>query len=131
MYAIRSYYEKQAAENRLEAERQFNQRYNEVQAFFTYDEADVYKQGSELVIRLSGINFPVGKSIIMPENYALLSKVQKAVRTFGNSVVVVEGHTDSTGSAAANEHLSQHVITSYSIHYTKLYENGPAILSHP
>jgi OOP family OmpA-OmpF porin len=99
--------EKQAAENRLEAERQFNQRYNEVQAFFTNDEADVYKQGSELVIRLSGINFPVGKSIIMPENYALLSKVQKAVRTFGNSVVVVEGHTDSTGSAAANEHLSQ------------------------
>jgi len=99
--------EKHAAENRLEAERQFNQRYNEVQAFFTYDEADVYKQGSELVIRLSGINFPVGKSIIMPENYALLSKVQKAVRTFGNSVVVVEGHTDSTGSEAENEYLSQ------------------------
>jgi OOP family OmpA-OmpF porin len=99
--------EKQAAENRLEAERQFNQLYNEVQTSFAQDEAEVYKQGSQLVIRLSGIKFPVGKSIIMPENYTLLSKVQKAVRTFGNPVVVVEGHTDSSGSAATNEHLSQ------------------------
>ncbi len=99
--------EKQAAENRLRAERQFNNLYNEVQTFFNTDEAEVYKQGNQLVIRLSGIKFPVGKALIMPENYNLLSKVQKAVRTFGDPNVVVEGHTDSTGSAATNEHLSQ------------------------
>lgn len=99
--------EKQAAEQRLAAERQFNQLYNEVQSSFNQDEAEVYKQGNKLVIRLSGIKFPVGKAIIMPENYALLSKVQQGVRTFGDTSVVVEGHTDSTGSAATNEHLSQ------------------------
>ncbi len=99
--------EKQAVEQRLAAERKFNQLYNEVQNYFASDEAEVYKQGNQLVIRMSGIKFPVGKAIIMPENYALLSKVQQAVRTFGDPNVVVEGHTDSTGTAATNEHLSQ------------------------
>lgn len=99
--------EKQAAEQRLAAERRFNKRYSEVQSFFRKDEAEVYKQGNQLVIRLRGIQFPVGKALVMPSNYALLSKVQRSVRTFGEPTVVVEGHTDSTGSAATNEILSQ------------------------
>lgn len=100
--------EKQAAEQRLAAERRFNKMYSEVQSFFVKDEAEVYKQGNQLVIRLRGIQFPVGKALVMPSNYALLSKVQKSVRTFGEPTVVVEGHTDSTGSAATNDLLSQH-----------------------
>lgn len=99
--------EKLMTERRLEAERRFNQLYNEVQTFFQPDEAEVYKQGSQLVIRLRAIQFPVGKAIIMPENYALLSKVQKAIRTFRDPEVLIEGHTDSTGSSALNETLSQ------------------------
>jgi len=99
--------EKQAAEQRLAAERRFNKMYTEVQGFFDKDEAEVYKQGNQLVIRMRGIRFPVGQAVIMPENYGLLSKVQKAVRTFGNPTVVIEGHTDSTGSAATNDLLSQ------------------------
>jgi len=43
----------------------------------------------------------------MPGTYTLLSKVQRAIRTFGEPQVVVEGHTDSTGSDEVNEHLSQ------------------------
>lgn len=99
--------EKEAAEQRLAAERRFHKMYNEVQGFFRKEEAEVYKQGTQLVIRLRSIQFPVGKAIIMPSNYELLSKVQKAVRTFGEPTVVVEGHSDSTGSAATNEILSQ------------------------
>jgi OmpA-OmpF porin, OOP family len=99
--------ERLAAEQRLAAERRFHKMYTEVQNYFGKDEAEVYKQGYQLVIRLRRIQFPVGKAVIMPENYALLSKVQKAIRTFGDPVVVVEGHTDSTGSAATNELLSQ------------------------
>ena len=99
--------EKKVAEQRLAAERMFNELYNEVQSFFEAEEAEVYKQGDKLVIRLRSMKFPVGKSIIMPDNYSLLTKVQKAVRTFGEPEVVVEGHTDSTGSTAVNELLSQ------------------------
>ena len=43
----------------------------------------------------------------MPKNYELLSIVQKSIRTFGEPDVVIEGHTDSTGSDEVNEHLSQ------------------------
>ena len=36
-----------------------------------------------------------------------LSQVRKAIRTFGEPSVVIEGHTDSTGSAAINAQLSK------------------------
>jgi OOP family OmpA-OmpF porin len=99
--------EEQAAKERLAAEKRFQELFNEVQSSFSPGEAKVYKQGNRLVIRLKGIQFPVGKSFILPSNYALLSKVQRAIRTFGEAEVVIEGHTDSTGSDAINEHLSQ------------------------
>jgi OOP family OmpA-OmpF porin len=60
-----------------------------------------------LVIRLKAIQFPVGQAIIMPNNYPLLTTVQKAISTFGKPDVVIEGHTDSTGSEALNQQLSQ------------------------
>jgi len=97
----------QAEKEHLAAEKRFNQQYNEVQAFFDGDEAEVYKQENQLVIRLKAVKFPVGQSILMPGTYALLSKVQRAIRTFGEPQVVVEGHTDSTGSDEVNEHLSK------------------------
>jgi outer membrane protein OmpA-like peptidoglycan-associated protein len=53
------------------------------------------------------MNFPVGQSVIMPENYALLGKVQRAIRAFGEPDVIIGGHTDSTGPEPINEHLSQ------------------------
>lgn len=99
--------EEEAAKNRLEAEKRFNELFSEVKGYFDTDEAEVYKQGNRLIIRLRAIQFPVGQSVIMPSNYALLSKVQRAIKTFGQPDVVIEGHTDSTGSDQVNEHLSQ------------------------
>lgn len=99
--------EREEVEKRLAAERRFNQLFTEVRAFFRPEEAEVYKQGSELVIRLKAITFPVGKDVIMPSNYSLLSKAQRAIRTFGEPRLVIEGHTDSTGSEDRNQHLSQ------------------------
>ncbi len=99
--------QKRAAQERLEAERRFNEQYNKVQALFTGDEAECYKQGNRMVIRLRGMTFPVGQAVIMPENYKLLSKVRTAVRTFTEPQVTIEGHTDSTGSTEFNDHLSQ------------------------
>jgi outer membrane protein OmpA-like peptidoglycan-associated protein len=89
------------------AEKRFNQLFSEVRDSFDSDEAEVYKQGSKLVIRLKAIQFPVGKYVIMPNNYSLLTKVQRAIRTFGEPDVIIEGHTDSTGSEISNQQLSQ------------------------
>ena len=98
--------EQKATEQKLAAEREFNKKYLEVQAFFRANEAEVYKQRNQLVIRLKAMQFPVGTAVISPENFALLSKVQRAIQTFEGSSVVVEGHTDSTGSDEINQALS-------------------------
>jgi OOP family OmpA-OmpF porin len=99
--------EQETAKQKLTAEREFNERFNQVQGYFRPDEAEVYKQGSQLVIRLRGIKFPVGQATLSPDNYTLLSKVQKAIGTFDQPTVTVEGHTDSTGSPQNNQELSQ------------------------
>ena len=97
----------ETAKQKLAAERAFNEQFNKVQRYFRPDEAEVYKQGNQLVIRMRGIQFPVGQATLSPDNYTLLSKVQQAIATFGQPAVTVEGHTDSTGSAQTNQELSQ------------------------
>jgi len=99
--------EQQIVQGRLEAEKRFNELFMEVQNLFSPDEAEVYKKGNSLVIRLRAIQFPVGKSVIMPDNYPLISKIQQSIRIFGEPDVTIEGHTDSTGSNELNELLSQ------------------------
>jgi outer membrane protein OmpA-like peptidoglycan-associated protein len=97
----------QQEKERLLAEKQFNQKLSSIQDYFKPQEAEVYKKQNQLIIRLKAMQFPVGQSVIMPENYGLLSKVQRAIRTFGEPDVIIGGHTDSTGSEGLNEHLSQ------------------------
>jgi outer membrane protein OmpA-like peptidoglycan-associated protein len=99
--------EQRAIEQKLIAEREFNKKFLEVQTFFRANEAEIYKQRNQLVIRLKAIRFPIGSAIIIPENYALLSKVQQAIQIFDGPSVVIEGHTDSTGADEANQILSK------------------------
>ena len=59
--------------------------------------------------------FPVGKSVIVPDNYALLSKVQHASRTFGEPQVTIEGHTDTaTKGRAMNRRIDVVISTEMS-----------------
>jgi outer membrane protein OmpA-like peptidoglycan-associated protein len=99
-------YKERADKERLAAEKKFNELYTKVQGYFSDNEAEVYKKGQQCVIRLKAIQFPVGQAVIMPENYDLLTKVQKAIHTFGRPDVRIEGHTDSTGSEGLNQRLS-------------------------
>jgi outer membrane protein OmpA-like peptidoglycan-associated protein len=99
--------QEQEAKERLMAEKRFNQLFIEVKGYFRPEEAEVYRKENQLIVRLKAMQFPVGQSVILPENYTLLSKVQQAIRTFGEPDVIIGGHTDSTGSEQLNEHLSQ------------------------
>lgn len=94
-------------QQRLLAQKRLNQHFIEVQSQFDPTEAEVYKRENQLIIRLKAMQFPVGQSVILPENYALLGKVQRAIRAFGEPDVIIGGHTDSTGPEPLNEHLSQ------------------------
>ncbi|MDO9263338.1 MAG: OmpA family protein [Desulfosalsimonadaceae bacterium] len=97
----------QAAEERQAAEREFDQLFTEIRNYFNQNEAEVFKKGNQLVIRLKDMHFPMGQATIMPENYLLLSKVQRAIRNFGEPMLLIKSHTDSTGAPELSKHLSQ------------------------
>jgi outer membrane protein OmpA-like peptidoglycan-associated protein len=97
----------QQAAAQLKAERETAARFERVRQMFSDAEADVYRQGGDMLIRLKGLNFEIGDAYLLPEHYPLLTKVMQAARVINASKMVVEGHTDTTGTAAVNQALSQ------------------------
>lgn len=92
---------------KLEAEKSFNEKYEIARKQFSSNEAEVYRQGDSLLIRLKGIAFPSAAATIQTQSYPLLTKVQKVVEEFGaGSAIIVEGHTDSVGGKTVNNRLS-------------------------
>lgn len=82
-------------------------KFNKVKSIFTPQEARVFYDGDNLVIRLYGLIFPSGKAVIQPEYFSLLSKVMEALKVFPNKLIMLEGHTDSKGVPLANKTLSE------------------------
>lgn len=78
-----------------------------IESSFSPSEARVYRQGDDVVISLTGINFGVGRSTIAAASEPLLKKVQEAIARFPGASIVVEGHTDANGSESQNLLLSQ------------------------
>lgn len=74
---------------------------------FAHDEAEVYREGDKLVVRLKGLHFAVGKADLPRQSIELLGKVRSVTEDLNPTMVIVEGHTDSTGSARLNLELSQ------------------------
>ena len=98
--------QKEAGYKELELKSMEEQDFLNLEKLFTSDEASVIKEGENIIIRLYGINFPSGKSTILPESFGLLSKVQKAIRDFPDRKITIEGHTDSMGDDTYNMQLS-------------------------
>lgn len=70
--------------------------------------ATVTNTGEELLVNLpSSITFDVDRADIKPEFRESLSKVASTLVQYESSIVDVIGHTDSTGSDAYNEALSE------------------------
>jgi OmpA-OmpF porin, OOP family len=90
----------------LESKAWLDKEFDAAQSQFTKDEADVYKQGDHLVLRLKGLSFTHNKSSLNSNDFPLLAKVQKVIGDVGASQIVIEGHTDSSGDKASNDKLS-------------------------
>ncbi|MBN2714683.1 MAG: OmpA family protein [Deltaproteobacteria bacterium] len=82
------------------------ERFVQTQQLFDAAEADVFRQGDNVLIRLKGFTFSPGKYVVEASNYALLNKVVAAINTFPASKVAVTGHTDARGSDKRNIELS-------------------------
>lgn len=97
-----------AGEREALARREALQRQAErIDRLFDRNEAIVLRRGDEIIVRMVGLNFPVGRADITPDNFRLLSKVRQALAGFERPKLVVEGHTDSFGTDAANLALSR------------------------
>ena len=69
---------------------------------------DVIRSGNMLLLRLPAMStFDVGKSEIRTQAVSTVSEIGLTLKKFNQSLVDVLGHTDSTGTAAANQALSQ------------------------
>ena len=86
-----------------EVKRKFDKAYE----IFNEDQAQVFRQGDDVIIRLYGLTFPVGKAEIAPEYYPLLGSLQDAINLFDNADVIIEGHTDAQGGDKINQELSE------------------------
>ncbi len=90
----------------LESKAKLDSQFTKIQGEFTTNEAEVYKQGDKILLRLKGLSFANNKSEIAAVNFPLLTKVQKAIGDIGPSQIQIQGHTDSIGGKKLNEELS-------------------------
>lgn len=91
---------------KLEAQAWLDKEFESARSKFTKEEAEVYKQGDTILLRLKGLSFANNKAVITSNNFPLLAKVQKVIGDIGSSQITVEGHTDSIGGKELNDELS-------------------------
>lgn len=94
-------------ETLLEQQARHRERFARVETLFAPDQAEVFRQGDVVIIRMVGLNFASGASALQSDHLALLDTLQGAIGEFPESRVIVEGHTDAFGSDAQNQELSQ------------------------
>ncbi len=98
--------EKQLQE-KLNVQRDREQIVRSVGSSFAPEEGNVLRDGDNIILRLYGLTFQSGKSDLESQYYPLLTRVQEAIRKFGNCAVRIEGHTDSKGNERINQTLSE------------------------
>jgi len=85
-----------------------DQQERELRADLAGTGADVYRQGDTLVVNFpSNVTFAVDSSEIRPGFYRTLDDVSGTLNRYPQSYLDVVGHTDSTGSEAYNQALSE------------------------
>ncbi len=99
--------ERVALVQRLEAEARIREQFTQIETLFSREEALVYREGNNIIMRLVGLTFESGRANVDPEYRPLLAKVVNAVQIFPRSQLIIEGHTDSYGSDDANMGLSR------------------------
>ena len=91
----------------LEADARVREQFDVVQTLFTPQDDDVLRDGDRLIVRLVGLRFASNSAELDVEAQELLQRLETAIEIFPRSEIVVEGHTDSSGSPQLNQSLSQ------------------------
>ena len=68
----------------------------------------VTRRGDEIILNMPGnVTFDVDSAGLKPQFFEVLDSVALVVQEFDRTVLIVDGHTDSTGSAEYNHELSR------------------------
>ncbi|AXI84177.1 OmpA family protein [Xylella taiwanensis] len=69
---------------------------------------DVKRDGDKITLNLpDGITFDFGKATLKPQFYGALKNVASTLREYNQTMIEVVGYTDSIGSDAVNQRLSE------------------------
>ena len=70
--------------------------------------ASIRREGNLLAVSLKGdVTFDVNSAVVRPGLYSEITRIASVVQDYPQTVVRVEGHTDSTGSESHNMDLSR------------------------
>jgi outer membrane protein OmpA-like peptidoglycan-associated protein len=116
----------------IEKEKIRKEKIKRISASFSESEGKALLDGKNIILRLYGLNFPSGKSVIEPQFFSLLSKVKNSFAEFPGCLITIEGHTDSIGSDSINQKLSeeragavrQYIIANSNIPWDKIKSVG-------
>lgn len=92
---------------RIEKQAKIRKQFLMVESMFTPEEAQILRQSNDVIVRMVGLNFAPGQSLIQARYFGLLTKVQRAIKTFPDCMIIIEGHTDAFGSDELNMRLSK------------------------
>jgi len=99
--------QREALQQQVRRQEMERQRLDQVEALFQRDEARVFRQGQQVILRLSGLTFAPGSAEIPAGSADLMKRLETAIRLFPDAEVTVTGHTDSFGSDSGNFELSR------------------------
>lgn len=91
----------------VQANLRIREQFEQVESLFTRKEAKVLRDGDDVILRMVGLRFASGSAQLDADGKALLDRLETAIEIFPRCQVRVEGHTDSSGEAQANQALSQ------------------------
>lgn len=77
-------------------------------ALATSEEVAVRREGDLIALTLKGdVSFDVDSDVVLPGLYNELDRIAQILVRYPDTNIVIEGHTDSTGSDAYNQQLSE------------------------
>lgn len=75
---------------------------NQAQSRFSDKEAVVYRDGNEISLQMIGLIFDSGKTAVPAKAIPLLDKLSEFLIQYPDGRIVIEGHTDATGTESKN-----------------------------
>jgi OmpA-OmpF porin, OOP family len=72
------------------------------------EETDIMKDlDTQGFVDIYGINFDIGKSTVKPESFPIVDQISNYLKEHPQMKILIEGHTDNTGSDEVNQKLSE------------------------